>query len=56
MPNTPEKDLRTQCLLCSVLVDSVIRMAVYMAEEEGEHFVTESARMVIREFGLSRYL
>ncbi len=56
MTSLSESDLRTRCLLCSVMVDSVIRTAVNMPEAEGEALVIESARMVVREFGLSRYL
>ncbi len=56
MPNIPAEDMQVRCLLCSVLIDSVVRMAVNKEEEEGAALVTESVRMIVREFSLSRYL
>lgn len=56
LPEVDEEELRTQCLLCSVLIDSVVRMSVNMEPEAGAALAAECARMVVREFGLSRYL
>jgi AcrR family transcriptional regulator len=56
MPDIPAEDLKTRCLLCSVLVDSVIRMAINMDEKQGQSLVEGSVRMVMRELGLTRYL
>ena len=56
LPDVQEEELRTQCLLCSVLIDSVVRMSVNMEASAGATLAAECARMVAREFGLSRYL
>lgn len=56
LPDASEDELKNQCLLCSVLVDSVVRLATKMDAKEGKALANECARMAVREFGLSHYL